>query len=316
MNGRVQTGVAGCVSIDEYLDGTIKKHENTREEKELDRIWHVDTLSAQTGPIFLAYRQNMELKAITREVKKEEPQYSFISSDGIRHQVWKIKEEDKVSRIASLFTSIPNLYIADGHHRAASAVKVGLDRRKKHPGYTGEEEFNYFLAVIFPADELMILPYNRIVKDLGGMTKDAFLKEVGRRFKVTSMGEVFSPERKGEFGLYIEKQWYQLECKETDRKLTPVEALDVSILQDNLLKPILKIDDPRKDARIAVVGGIRGLKELERRADTDFKVAFSMYPTSIEELFAVADAGMLMPPKSTWFEPKLRSGLLIHEFER
>ncbi|MBE5959797.1 MAG: DUF1015 domain-containing protein [Lachnospiraceae bacterium] len=316
MDGRVQTGIAGCVSIDEYLDGTIKKHENTREEKEWDRIRHVDALSAQTGPIFLAYRPDKELREITAMAKKEKPVYSFVSEDGIGHQVWKINEKDRMNRIAALFANIPNLYIADGHHRAASAVKVGLKRRKKYPDYTGEEEFNYFLAVIFPADELKILPYNRIVKDLAGWTKEEFLRNVAKNFTVSLADDAIWPERKGEFGLYVEKQWYRLVRKPIDERLTPVEALDVSILQDSLLGPVLKIEDPRVDSRIAFVGGIRGLKELERRADRDFKVAFSMYPTSIEELFGVADAGLLMPPKSTWFEPKLRSGLFIHEFER
>lgn len=314
MNGRAQTGLVGCAAIDDYLDDVIKKHEKTREEKEIDRIKHVDICNAQTGPIFLAYRSVGSINDLVAFAKQEPPLYDFVSPDGIRHSVWRIDKEDEIGKIYAGFQSVPSIYIADGHHRAASAVKVGLKRRAEHPGYTGEEEFNYFLSVLFPHDQLMILDYNRVVRDLGGNTPEEFLTEVGKAFCVEKIGaEPYKPREKGTFGMYLEGVWYKLTAKEGIRSQDPVAGLDVSLLQEHLLKPILKIGDVRTDKRIDFVGGIRGLKELEKRANTDMKVAFSMFPTSINELFAVADAGQLMPPKSTWFEPKLRSGLFIHE---
>lgn len=313
MDGRSQTGIVACCSIDDYVNGVIKKHENTREEKELDRIRHVDTVNAQTGPIFLAYRQNIALKEIVAEEKTKPALYDFVSDDGIRHRVWRIDGADRTDAIEAAFAAIPSTYIADGHHRAASAVKVGLKCRTKHPGYTGEEPFNYFLSVLFPDEELMILPYNRVVRDLNGMSTEQFFEKLKEKFELEEIGkEPYAPVQKGTFGMYLDGTWYALKILPQYRSADPVKGLDVSILQDHLLAPVLGIGDPRTDKRIDFIGGIRGLKELERRVGEDMEVAFSMYPTSIEELLSVADAGLLMPPKSTWFEPKLRSGLFIH----
>lgn len=313
MDGRSQTGVVACCSIDDYINGVIKKHENTREDKEIDRIRHVDTTNAHTGPIFLAYRQDETVKRLVAQVKSGLPVYDFVSDDGIGHRVWMIGDRTMVGAVQDAFAQIPATYIADGHHRAASAVKVGLKRREADPGYTGHEPFNYFLSVLFPDEELMILPYNRVVKDLNGMDCQAFLKAAAERFHIEELGaEAFSPKEKGTFGMYLEETWYCLKARPECMSDDPVDGLDVSILQDHLLKPVLGIGDPRTDKRVDFIGGIRGLKELERRCHEDMKVAFSMYPTSIRELLAVADAGLLMPPKSTWFEPKLRSGLFIH----
>lgn len=313
MNGRSQTGIVACASIDDYLENRIKKHEKTRADKEEDRINHVDRTSAQTGPIFLAYRANDIINRIVDAGKTSQPLYDFTSEDGIKHTVWKISDAADVGQIRDAFDSINSIYIADGHHRAASAVKVGLKRREANPGYTGDEEFNYFLSVLFPDEQLMIMPYNRVVKDLNGYSNDEFIDAVSKYFTVEEKGHrAFYPEQKGSFGMYLDGTWYLLTAKESIMSDDPVDGLDVAILQDYLLTPILGIGDPRVDKRIDFVGGIRGLDELERRADSDMKLAFSMYPTSIGELFNVADADMLMPPKSTWFEPKLRSGLFIH----
>mgnify|MGYP000699518092 FL=1 len=317
MDGHSQTGVVGCASIDDYRNNVIKKHENTRADKEEDRIRHVDTCSMQTGPIFLAYRAKEDLKEKIGELKKQAPVYDFVSEDGIGHRVWVIDNDSDVSMIEEAFGKIPAIYIADGHHRCASAVKVGLKRREQYPDYTGEEEFNYFLSVIFPDEELRILDYNRVVKDLNGLDAAAFLTRIGEYFTVEKKGQApYRPTKKGMFGMYLEDEWYSLVAKEKIKSEDAVEGLDVSLLQNYLLDPILGIKDPKTDKRIDFVGGIRGLGELERRVHADMKVAFSMYPTSIAELFAVADAGRLMPPKSTWFEPKLRSGLFLHEIER
>ena len=314
MDGRPQTGLVACSSVDDYMNHVIKKHENTREDKEIDRITHVDTCSAQTGPIFLAYRSDKVIDEIVAKKQKEEPIYDFTAVDGIAHRVWKIAKKEDVDAIYKAFQNIQQIYIADGHHRAASAVKVGLKRRQENPGYTGEEEFNYFLSVLFPHDELRILDYNRTVKDLNGRSLTQFLEEIGKNFIVEKAEGQVRPEKKGTFGMYTEGQWYHLTAKpELFEGKDAVGSLDVSVLQDYLLGPVLGIGDPRTDQRIDFIGGIRGLSELEKRADSDMKISFSMYPTSITELFDVADQELLMPPKSTWFEPKLRSGLFIHE---
>ncbi|MBO5337641.1 MAG: DUF1015 domain-containing protein [Lachnospiraceae bacterium] len=314
MDGRAQTGIVACASIDDYSENIIKKHENTRADKEQDRINHVDICNMQTGPIFLAYRVNDVLRKLITEVKETAPVYDFISEDGIGHKVWVISEAEKLQVIQESFAAIPAVYIADGHHRCASAVKVGQKRRAEHPDYTGEEEFNYFLSVLFPDEELKILDYNRVVKDLNGKSTEEFLERVACDFEVEEKGtEPYRPTKKGTFGMYLEGKWYCLTAKPYLHSEDAVEGLDVSILQDYLLSPVLGIQDPKTDKRIDFVGGIRGLKELERRANSDMKLAFSMYPTSIGELFAVADASLLMPPKSTWFEPKLRSGLFLHD---
>ncbi|MEQ8154598.1 MAG: DUF1015 family protein [Clostridiaceae bacterium] len=314
MNGRSQSGLVGCASIDDYLNDVIKKHEKTREDKELDRINHVDICNAQTGPIFLAYRSQEVINKIVEKVKKEAALYDFVSPDGVRHAVWKLENQEDIKAIADAFAKIDSVYIADGHHRTASAVKVGLKRREENPGYTGNEEFNFFLSVLFPHDQLMILDYNRVVKDLNGYTKDEFINEVSKVFTVEKIGkEPYKPAEKATFGMFLEDDWYKLTAGKELLSNDPVQGLDVAILENNLLTPILGIKDIRTDKRIDFVGGIRGLKELEKRVNSDMKIAFSMYPTSITELFAVSDADKLMPPKSTWFEPKLRSGLFIHE---
>lgn len=333
MNGRVQDGLVACASIDDYLDGRIKKHENTREEKEQDRIRHVDVCNAQTGPIFLAYRAQLAVDAVIRTVKEREALYDFVSEDRIRHRVFAVDRPQEIEALGRAFEEMEQIYIADGHHRAASAVKVGQKRRAEHPDYTGEEEFNDFLSVLFADEQLMIMDYNRVVRDLNGQSQEEFLQRVCEIFHVEEAGqqmadegetclgqqeeaagrETVRPREKGEFSMYLAGKWYQCRIKETDQSSDPVEGLDVSLLQKLLLEPVLGIEDPRTDSRIDFVGGIRGLEELERRVQTDCAVAFAMYPTSIQELFAVADAGLLMPPKSTWFEPKLRSGLFIHE---
>lgn len=317
MEGRAQTGIVACASVDDYSCGVIARHENTREEKEQDRIRHVDVTNAHTGPIFLAYRSQEELNSLVALEKKKTPLYDFISEDGICHRVWKIEDPQKAEEIHCIFSGIPRVYIADGHHRAASAVKVAAMRREANPSWTGNEEFNYFLSVLFPDDQLMIMPYNRVVQDLNGLTREEFLKKTERYFVVTERGrKAFSPEQKGQVGMYLDGSWYQLDARPEICTDDPVKGLDVSILQDRILGPLLGIGDPRTDSRIRFVGGIRGLSELERLVDSGAAVAFSMYPTSIRELFEVADAGLLMPPKSTWFEPKLRSGLFIHAIEK
>ncbi len=317
MNGRSQKGIVACASIDDYQNNIIKKHENTRADKEQDRINHVDICSAQTGPIFLAYRTNEKIQKLVSETVRKTPVYDFTSEDGIAHRVWVISQAQEVALIQNTFETIQEIYIADGHHRCASAVKVGLKRRAAAKNDTGAEEFNYFLSVLFPADELSIMDYNRVVKDLNGYSKEAFLEKIQESFVVTRKGrDCYRPAKKGEFGMYLEDDWYCLEAKDEIKSSDAVKGLDVSVLQDYLLEPILGISDPKTDKRIDFVGGIRGLEELERRVHKDMKVAFSMYPTSIYELFGVADAGLLMPPKSTWFEPKLRSGLFIHAIEK
>ena len=317
MNGKSQTGLVCCTSVDEYIDGTIKKHELTRADKEADRIRHVDTLNANTGPIFLAYKENPTAKAVidgwTAAVK---PEYDFVSEDGIGHTVWVIDSDTEIGMLVQSFQEVENLYIADGHHRNASAVKVALKRREANPDYTGEEEFNYYLSVLFARDELYVMDYNRVVKDLNGYDAVGFLEEISKKFIVEPYeGEgPYRPEELHTFGLYLEGNWFKMTAKEEIITDDPVLGLDVSILQKELLEPVLAIGDPRTDKRIDFVGGIRGLEELERRVDSgEMKLAFSMFPTSMAELMDVADEGMTMPPKSTWFEPKLRSGLFIHD---
>ena len=312
MDERTQTGLVACASIDDYLNNTIKKHENTRAEKEADRVRHVDVCSMQTGPIFLAYRKNRRMEEITQSVKETDPLFDFTSEDAIHHRGWKISDPGTVQEIRSIFAGISSIYIADGHHRAASAVRVGQKRRMEYPDYDGTEAFNYFLSILFPDEELKIMDYNRVVKDLNGLTEKAFLEKTEEKFQVTVCQGDPRPQKKGDFGMYLGGSWYRLTVRDQYLNSDPAEGLDVSILQKELLEPVLGIGDPKTDKRIDFIGGIRGITELERRVHTDCAVAFAMYPTSIEELFAVADAGLLMPPKSTWFEPKLRSGLFLH----
>ena len=312
MEGRAQTGIVACASIDDYLGGIIKKHENTRPEKEEDRIRHVDACDAQTGPIFLAYRGDEIISEIIRETKEEEPLFAFQASDGVLHRGWVISEKKKVEEIREAFLKINQIYIADGHHRAASAVKVGLKRRARHQGFDGTEEYQYFLSILFPAEELMIMDYNRIVKDLNGKSAEKILKALEESCEIRPCPALVKPLQKGCMTLYLAGKWYTLKFRNTKPGQDPVSGLDVSLLQEEILEPIFGIQDPKTDPRIEFIGGIRGMQELKKKVDEEGGAAFAMYPTSIYELFRVADAGLLMPPKSTWFEPKLRSGLFIH----
>lgn len=310
MNGRSQTGLGCCVSVKEYETQVIKKHENTRVEKENDRVRHVEACQAQTGPVFLAYRSEDEMDRITEQEKKKEPVYDFTAEDGIRHRIWILQEESTINKIQKIFEKVENLYIADGHHRAAAAVRVAEKRRQ---GKETQEESEYFLAVAFPDRELMILDYNRWVRDLWNQDRETFLHRLEENFVLEKMEKAVHPSQKGEIAMYLKGQWYLLREKKAIWREDPIQRLDVSILQKEILAPVLGITEPRTDQRIVFVGGIRGLADLERRVDQEGGVAFAMYPTSMDELFEVADQGRLMPPKSTWFEPKLRSGLLIHQ---
>lgn len=314
MNGRAQTGLVGCSAIDDYINGVIKKHEFTRADKEADRIHHVDTCNANTGPIFLTHRENAAVSDIVETWKNTHaPVYDFVSTDGVGQTVWVIDDDSTVQELVNEYSKIPYLYIADGHHRCASAVKVGQMRRAGGE-YDENAEFNYFLSVIFPCNELKIMDYNRVIADLNGLTKDEFIGKISEKFTVEKKGSApYAPERRHTFGMFLDGEWYCLTAKnEFINEGDPVECLDVSILQNNLISSVLGIDDPRTDKRIDFVGGIRGLGELERRVNEGMKLAFSMYPTSLSELMNIADAGKVMPPKSTWFEPKLLSGLFIH----
>jgi uncharacterized protein (DUF1015 family) len=309
-----EIGLVASASIEDYENDIIKKHEHTRAVKEADRIKHVDTLNANTGPVFLTYRARQDMNDLVDELIKSDPTYDFEAEDGIKHIFWKIDKEDVIEKICDIFQEVDYLYVADGHHRSASGTLVGQRRREANPNHTGDEEYNYFLSVIFPHDQLYIMDYNRVVKDLNGLSVDDFMTKVEDKFQVEKIccGE-FKPDALHTFGMYIAGSWYKLiAIKETFPATDPVKSLDVAILQDNLLHPILNIGDPRKDVRIDFVGGIRGLGELSKRVDAGEAVAFSMFPTSIEQLMAIADAGEVMPPKSTWFEPKLRSGVIVH----
>ncbi|WP_195517050.1 MULTISPECIES: DUF1015 domain-containing protein [Clostridia] len=314
MNGKSQTGLVICAAIDDYINDKIKKHEHTRKDKEVDRINHVDYCDANTGPIFLTYRNQAEISKIMDKWIQNEPLYDFISEDGNGHTVWIINNDSDIERLTTLFKKVDSLYIADGHHRAKSAVEVGLKRRKENPGYTGEEEFNYFLAIVYPDNQLEVLDYNRTVKDLNGLNEDEFLSAIEKNFKIKVSKEAVKPKRRHTFGMYMNNTWYELEAKDgTFNEEDPMERLDVSILQNNLLSPILGVDDPTKSDRIEFIGGIRGINELEKRANKDMKVSFSMFATTTDDIMSIADGGMIMPPKSTWFEPKPRSGLFIHK---
>lgn len=314
MEGREQTGLVGCLDIDDYLSDTIKKHELTREDKERDRMRHLDNLSAQTGLVFTFYREDGSGRQLFARALQAAPEVDFTAEDGVRHVLRRVRDGVLIDAFKKLLDPLP-VYIADGHHRAASAVKVGLERRKANPEHTGEEEYNRFLAVVFPHDQLKILPYNRVVRDLNGMSAAGFLKELGRSYEIGEAGSG-TPPGPGRFCMFLDGRWLLLSPRFTPEGDT-VARLDVSVLQNSILGPLLGIRDPRKDTRIDFVGGLRGPGELERLVrEGGFAVAFSLHPTSIEELIEVADKGGLMPPKSTWFEPKLRSGLVVHVIER
>ena len=314
MNGRAQTGIVGCASIDDYKNNIIKKHELTRADKEADRINHVDYCNANTGPIFLTYRGNDKIDAVVAKYTQNEAEYDFTTEDGIRNTVWVISNDEDIASLVDSFKEIPYLYIADGHHRAASAVKVGTKRREENPGFDGTEEFNFFLAVYFKSDDLAIMDYNRLIADHNGKTTEEIMAQIEKDFFIEKKDGIYHPEAKHTFGMYIDKKWYKLNAKEgTFDNNDPVDRLDVSILQKNVITPVFGIEDPRTDKRIDFVGGIRGLAELERRCAEDMDIAFSMFPTTLDDLMDIADADKIMPPKSTWFEPKLLSGLFIHK---
>ena len=318
MDGRAQTGIVGCVAVDEYQNNTIKKHEFTRVEKEIDRINHFDICDADTEPVFLTYRDDKRIRSIMEGyVANHEPEYDITSEDGIQHTLWVVDDPELVQSLTGLFDEIPALYIADGHHRSASACKVGLKRREEHPDYTGDEEFNFFMAVIFPDNDLKIFDYNRVVKDLNGNSKEEFLAKIQEAgFEVEEKGsDIYYPEGKHIFAMFLEGKWYKLTAKDSIIPDHVTESLDVAVLQNSLLHPILGIEDPRTDKRIDFVGGIRGLEELEKRVNDDMEVAFAVYPVDVEDLLRVADNNMVMPPKSTWFEPKLGSGLFLHSLK-
>lgn len=316
MEGRVQTGIAGCVSVDEYQNNKIKKHEFTRVEKERDRINHFDICNADTEPVFLTYRNDARINMMIEGwTSSHDPEYDITSSDGIQHILWVVDDDGVIAGLTALYGEISAMYIADGHHRSASACKVGLKRREENQGYTGDEEFNYFMAVIFPDVDLKIFDYNRVVKDLNGNTSEEFInkiKDAGFYVEETDAAHR-RPDSKHVFGMFLGDKWYRITPSEELVPDHPIDSLDVSILQNNVLRPILGIDDPRTDTRIDFVGGIRGLEGLERRVRDDMAVAFAVYPVDIEDLMNVSDNGMVLPPKSTWFEPKLASGLFIHE---
>jgi uncharacterized protein (DUF1015 family) len=313
MDGRAQAGVVGCVHVDDYEGNVIRKHEKTRPDKEDDRTRHVLTLNAHAEPVFLAYKTQPEIDGLTRRVSETPVLYDFVAPDGVRHTVWKVPEP---GAIVQAFRAIPYAYVADGHHRSASAWRAGKERRAANPRHDGSEEYNWFLAVLFPADQLTIMPYNRVVRDLAGKTAADVLRQLQRVGRISATDEP-RPKRSGAFCIYLAGGWHQLELAEDSiDRADPITSLDVSLLQDRVLGPVLGVGDPRTDKRIDFVGGIRGTSELERRVNSGgAAIAFSLHPTTMEQLMAVSDAGAVMPPKSTWFEPKLRSGLFVHELD-
>jgi len=314
MNGRTQYGLVGCASVDDYWKDVIKKHEKTRKDKEEDRCNHVRVTNAHSGPIFLTYRDNKQINKIVDNFIINAPENDFVSEDGIRHQSWVIKDKETNNIIQRVLGGIDNFYVADGHHRSAAAGIVGRERQQANPHHTGNEEYNFFLAVLFPAEQLYIMDYNRVVKNLNGNTEAEFFTKLAENYTITEVAAQYKPTQKGEIGLYMDKKWYKLNAGANILAIKdPVDSLDVAVLQKYVLTPILGIDDPRTSKDIDFIGGIRGLNELERRVDSgEMKLAFAMFPTSIHELMSIADAGKIMPPKSTWFEPKLRDGMFVH----
>jgi uncharacterized protein (DUF1015 family) len=310
----VQTGLVVCAGVDDYQTGVIKKHELTRADKEEDRVLHIDYLDANDEPVFYTYRNDPTITALVAQATSRSPEYDFTTADGVSHTLWRIGERAIIDRLTAAFAAIPVLYVADGHHRSAAASRVRDMRRARNAGHSGQEEYNYFLTVIFPDNELNIMPYNRAVKDLNGHTLAEYMAMVAKQFDVTPVTAPLAPAERHQFGMYLAGTWYELRAKAGAFSADdPVGRLDVSILQDNLLNPVLGIRNPRTDQRIHFVGGIRGIAELEKLVDSgDYAVAFALFHTSIDELMDLADADKIMPPKSTWFEPKLRSGLFLH----
>lgn len=316
MDGRTQTGIVGCCDYQEYYDGSIKKHELTRTAKENDRVRHVETQNANAEPVFFSYRGKPGIDALVNEVTRSPIEYDFVAEDGIRHELWVVRDRRLIENFESGFAEVPALYVADGHHRTAAAARVGQMRKEDNYDHTGEEEYNFFMAVLFPDDQLKIFDYNRVVRDLNGLSQESFLSAIKQSFEVSAIDGELAPTEKGTFSMYLGGVWYRLKANKEKLTSSPKEGLDVTYLSDEVLEPILGISDLRNDLRIDFVGGIRGLGELERRVDSgEMAVAFALFPVSMEELLAIADAGEIMPPKTTWFEPKLRSGLFIHDLE-
>ena len=316
MDGRTQTGIVGCCDYQEYYDGSIKKHELTRTAKENDRVRHVETQNANAEPVFFSYRGKPVIDALVNEVTRSPIEYDFVAEDGIRHELWVVRDRRLIENFESGFAEVPALYVADGHHRTAAAARVGQMRKEDNSDHTGEEEYNFFMAVLFPDDQLKIFDYNRVVRDLNGLSQESFLSAIKQSFEVSAIDGELAPTEKGTFSMYLGGVWYRLKANKEKLTSSPKEGLDVTYLSDEVLEPILGISDLRNDLRIDFVGGIRGLGELERRVDSgEMTVAFALFPVSMEELLAIADAGEIMPPKTTWFEPKLRSGLFIHDLE-
>ncbi len=315
MNDHIQTGLVAVASVQDYDENRIKKHELTRPVKEDDRTKHIITSRAQTGPVFCIYKSNPELRMIFGQVMTEEPDVSFVGDDGVKHRLWKIDDKNKVEKITEVFGKFPEIYIADGHHRSAAGSRAAKEFRKMNPNHTGTEEYNYFLTVVFPDDEMKILPYNRVIKDLNGIPDEQFMDRLAELFQIETIPDISEaePDKPYSYAMYMNGAWRRLTYSQTPDTSDPVEALDVQVLAKNVLDPILGIGDPRTDPRINFVGGIRGLEELKKLVDSGkWKVAFALYPTKVDQLLKVADANKVMPPKSTWFEPKLRSGMVVH----
>lgn len=317
MNGKTQIGLVGCAGVEDYMNGIIKKHELTRPDKEEDRKNHIRVSNLHYEPVFFAYPDNDEIDKIINNIIKGSSEYDFVSNDGVRHTFWVLKDDDTIKKLTDLFGNIPYTYVADGHHRTAAAALVGYERKQESPMHSGKEEYNFFLAVHFPASQLTILDYNRVVKDLNGLSEDEFLKKLGENFSVEEKGaKEYRPVKLHNFAMYMNKKWYSLTAKpgiydEND----PIDVLDVTVLYKNVLNPVINIVDLRTDKRIDFVGGIRGLSELKKRVDSgEMKAAFALYPVSMKQLMDIADTNNIMPPKTTWFEPKLRSGLIVHKF--
>jgi len=319
MDDRTQYGIVGCASVDDYLNGVIKKHELTRPDKEEDRMKHVRITNANMEPVFFAYPAVKEIDDIVAKiVATQSPVYDFVANDGFRHHFWRIDETQTIDKIVALFAKIPATYVADGHHRTAAAALVGKEKRAKNPNHKGDEEYNYFLAVHFPDNQLKIIDYNRTVKDMNGLSAVELIEKIGEDFEIRKVGtEIYKPDQLHTFSMYLEGEWYKLVTKQGRyNDNDPISVLDVTILSTLILDKILGIKDLRTDKRVDFIGGIRGLGELKSRVDSgDMKVAFALYPVSMKQLINIADSGNIMPPKTTWFEPKLRSGLVVHELE-
>jgi len=319
MGDVVQTGLVAGASVEEYLNNIIKKHELTRKDKEDDRVRNVDTCNANTGPVFLTYPHKKEIDELTADITARKPHIDFTADDGVIHTLWIVEDNNEVQKYVDLFARVPYLYIADGHHRSAAASRVYELRRRKNPNHNGKEGYCYFLSVIFPDNQLYIMDYNRVVKDLHGHTPDQLINKIEEMFVITEINvsdpNQAKPKKRTEISMYLDGKWYNMSAKKEIIPNDPVKSLDVSLLQDNVLAPLLGIQDPRTDKRIDFVGGIRGMKELVRRCNEDCKIAFAIYPTGMDQLMAIADAGQIMPPKSTWFEPKLRSGMIVRSLE-